>query len=86
MGSALADSSCMASHLGVQAPETFEIIDCHTHFYDPGRAQGVPWPPKDSTLYRTVLPKDLRDQPMHQKITGTVIVEASEWIEIINGS
>ena len=21
------------------------IIDCHTHFYDPTRPQGVPWPP-----------------------------------------
>lgn len=81
IGSALANPNCVASPLQAQAPETFEIIDCHTHFYDPGRAQGVPWPPKDSTLYRTVLPKDLRDQPMHQKITGTVIVEASEWIE-----
>ena len=60
---------------------SLEIIDCHTHFYDPTRAQGVPWPPKDSTLYRTVLPQDLRNQPMYQKVTGTVIVEASEWIE-----
>ncbi|MFM8188793.1 MAG: amidohydrolase family protein [Pirellula sp.] len=58
-----------------------EIIDCHTHFYDPSRTQGVPWPPKDSALYRTVLPKDLRAQPMVQKVTGTVVVEASEWIE-----
>lgn len=81
IGSALAYSSSVASPHKGPVPETFEIIDCHTHFYDPNRAQGVPWPPKDSTLYRTVLPKDLRDQPMHQKITGTVIVEASEWIE-----
>lgn len=81
IGSALASSSCTANLHAAQAPETFEIIDCHTHFYDPSRAQGVPWPPKDSTLYRTVLPKDLRDQPMHRKITGTLIVEASEWIE-----
>lgn len=81
IGSALANSTCMANPHGAPAPEPLAIIDCHTHFYDPSRAQGVPWPPKDSTLYRTVLPKDLRDQPMHQKITGTVIVEASEWIE-----
>lgn len=60
---------------------TPDIIDCHTHFYDPSRTHGVPWPPKDSTLYRTVLPKDLRAQAMHRPVTGTVIVEASEWIE-----
>lgn len=62
-------------------PSGIEIIDCHTHFYDPARPQGVPWPPKDSTLYRTVLPKDLRAQEMYRPVTGTVIVEASEWIE-----
>ena len=34
----------------------FTVIDTHTHFYDPTRAQGVPWPPReDKLLYRTVL-------------------------------
>ena len=33
------------------------IIDTHTHFYDPRRPQGVPWPPQDDpVLYRPVLP------------------------------
>ncbi len=37
------------------------IIDTHTHFYDPTRPQGVPWPPKDdAVLYRRVLPRDFR--------------------------
>jgi len=32
------------------------IIDTHTHFYDPSRPQGVPWPPSDNELlYRPVL-------------------------------
>ena len=32
------------------------IIDTHTHFYDPTRPQGVPWPSADnSLLYRPVL-------------------------------
>ena len=26
------------------------VIDAHTHFYDPTRAQGVPWPPRDDKL------------------------------------
>ena len=35
------------------------IIDTHTHFYDPTRPQGVPWPPPDDTLlYRRVMPDD----------------------------
>ncbi|MEZ6089279.1 MAG: amidohydrolase family protein [Pirellulaceae bacterium] len=65
------------------APEeaSLDIIDCHTHFYDPSRAEGVPWPPKNSGLYRTVLPKHLRELPMYRPVTGTVVVEASPWVE-----
>jgi predicted TIM-barrel fold metal-dependent hydrolase len=63
-----------------RAPST--IIDTHTHFYDPARPQGVPWPPKDDTLlYRTVLPKDYQALPVPQPVTGTVVVEASPWVE-----
>jgi len=58
-----------------------DIIDCHTHFYDPSRPEGVPWPPKGSPLYRTVLPADLRDLVQYRKVTGTVIVEASNRVE-----
>ena len=28
----------------------FTLIDSHTHFYDPTRAEGVPWPPRDDKL------------------------------------
>jgi hypothetical protein len=35
------------------------VIDTHTHFYDPTRPQGVPWPGKgDAFLYRPVLPAE----------------------------
>jgi len=60
---------------------TLDIIDCHTHFYDPTRPQGVPWPKKNTSLYRTVLPKDLRALPKAKPLSGTVVVEASPWIE-----
>lgn len=63
----------------VAAP--LDIIDCHTHFYDPSRPEGVPWPGKDTPLYRTVLPKHLRALPQFRPVTGTVIVEASKWSE-----
>lgn len=60
----------------------FTIIDTHTHFYDPSRPEGVPWPPREDTLlYRPVLPKDYRALPVPQPVTGTVVVEASPWIE-----
>jgi predicted TIM-barrel fold metal-dependent hydrolase len=58
------------------------IIDTHTHFYDPARPQGVPWPPKeDKLLYRTVLPEHYRALPKPQPVCGTVVVEASAWVE-----
>jgi len=58
-----------------------DIIDCHTHFYDPSRPERVPWPPKDSPLYRTVLPKHLRAQKQFRPVTGTLIIEASPRLE-----
>jgi predicted TIM-barrel fold metal-dependent hydrolase len=58
------------------------VIDTHTHFYDPTRALGVPWPPKnDKLLYRRVLPEDYRALPQPRPVSGTVVVEASAWLE-----
>ena len=59
-----------------------EVIDTHTHFYDPKRPAGVPWPPKgDPVLYRTVLPEEYEKIAAPLGITGTVVVEASQWVE-----
>lgn len=76
-------ASTMLPKLRTYAADTpqLEIIDCHTHFYDPTRPEGVPWPPKDSSLYRTVLPEHLRAVRQFRPVTGTVIVEASPWVE-----
>jgi L-fuconolactonase len=58
------------------------ILDTHTHFYDPTRPQGVPWPPKnDRFLYRTVLPGELKAIAEPLGVTGTIVVEASAWVE-----
>jgi predicted TIM-barrel fold metal-dependent hydrolase len=58
------------------------LIDAHTHFYDPTRPQGVPWPPADDKLlYRRVFPKDYRGLKVPRPVTGTVVVEASPWVE-----
>jgi predicted TIM-barrel fold metal-dependent hydrolase len=66
----------------VTGADGFTLIDTHTHFYDPTRAQGVPWPPRDDKLlYRSVLPKDYRALPVPRPVTGTVVVEASPWLE-----
>ena len=58
------------------------IIDCHTHFYDTARPQGVPWPPSgDTVLFRPTLPSHLRKVTEGLGITGTVVIEASAWLE-----
>lgn len=58
------------------------ILDTHTHFYDPTRAQGVPWPPKnDRVLYRPIYPSEFLELARHHGVTGTVVVEASPWLE-----
>ncbi|MDE0637647.1 MAG: amidohydrolase family protein [Candidatus Poribacteria bacterium] len=58
------------------------IIDTHTHFYDPTRPEDVPWPnPNDELLYRTVMPDDYKKLAVPEGVTGTVVVEASKWIE-----
>jgi L-fuconolactonase len=67
---------------GERFAEPTTIIDTHTHFYDPSRPDGVPWPPKDNKLlYRTVLPKHYKALPKPHPVKGTVVVEASERVE-----
>src|SRR5579884_435444 len=69
---------------GVSAQETpqLAIIDSHTHFYDPSRRQGVPWPSNtDKLLYRRVLPEEYKRLAQSPGIVGTVVVEASPWVE-----
>jgi L-fuconolactonase len=71
-----------AAGLPAAAASAPTLIDSHVHFYDPSRPQGVPWPPRnDKLLYRTVLPKNYHALPVPQAVTGTVVVEASPWVE-----
>lgn len=67
--------------LSAAAP-AYPIIDTHTHFYDPQRPQGVPWPGKDDkSLYRQVLPRHFEAFARPLGVVGTVVVEASPWVE-----
>lgn len=53
-------------------------LDPHTHFYDPTRPGGVPWPGKDdAVLYRTALPADFFKLAEPAGISETLVVEAS---------
>ena len=58
------------------APAASRIIDTHTHFYDPTRPEGVPWPPTDSKLlYRKVMPADWRALAEPHKLDGIEVFE-----------
>lgn len=79
---ALATGVALAAGVGSAADEPTPVIDTHTHFYDPSRKEGVPWPGKgDKVLYRTVLPAEYKKLAAPHGITGTVVVEASPWVE-----
>jgi len=56
----------------------FPIIDTHTHFFDPRRPEGIPWPTieKQPLFYRPVLPAEFRAMSSLLGVTGTVVVEA----------
>jgi L-fuconolactonase len=82
LAATVAGTSALASGCAVFGTRKREIIDCHTHFYDPTRPQGVPWPGRNETqLYRRVLPGDYKKLAVPLGITGTVVVEASAWLE-----
>ncbi|MEY2878191.1 MAG: hypothetical protein RLZZ15_571 [Verrucomicrobiota bacterium] len=84
--SATASAAALAASRSASAasalPAPIPAIDTHTHFYNPTRAAGVPWPPPtEPVLYRPRLPADFRAQTPGLNVLGTVVVEASEWAE-----
>ena len=75
-------AAASAAPLARAAAPATRIIDTHTHFYDPTRPGGTPWPPKDDKiLYRAVLPPEYVAMTKALGITGTIEVEASPLLE-----
>lgn len=82
LAGAAVTAGCASSPSLVPAKSFGGIIDTHTHFYDPRRPQRVPWPPQDDpVLYRPVLPAEYRELARPHGVVGTVVVEASPWVE-----
>jgi predicted TIM-barrel fold metal-dependent hydrolase len=78
---AMAAASAAAPLLALP-PAAADIVDCHTHFYDPTRPEGVPWPARtDTELYRPGYPQDYRAVSAPYGISATVVIEASAWLE-----
>lgn len=83
---AVSQENLPTAHAGLStsqdANSKIPIVDTHTHFYDPTRPEGVPWPSKDDkVLYRKVMPADYRRIAEPAGVVGTVVVEASGWVE-----
>ncbi len=75
-GQARSETKPSPAHPGVP------VVDTHTHFYDPSRPEGVPWPGKDdAVLYRPVLPPEFLKLTAPFGVVGTVVVEASPRFE-----
>ncbi len=73
---------CPTGSLFGAKDEFVQAIDAHTHFYDPTRPQGVPWPnDKDKVLYRPVLPAEFLKIASPHQVSATIVVEASPWVE-----
>ena len=77
----LAAAATVAGGVAKAEPIATRIIDTHTHFFDPTRPQGVPWPTKGSPLYRPVYPKDWLAVAQKSGVRETVVVEASKLLE-----
>ncbi len=82
-------SATDADHSAGPSGSKLNIIDTHTHFYDPSRAipDGrdipLPWPsPKSEHLYKPTLPPDWEALANPLGMTGTIVVEAgTNWLE-----
>ena len=56
------------------------IIDTHIHLFDVSRPQGVPWPPKNSNIYRSALPSQFRTLASPFGVAGAIAIECSPWL------
>jgi len=69
-----------ASHVFATAAQT-PVIDSHIHLFDVSRPQGVPWPPKDSTIYKSALPGRFRKVAAPYGVVGAIEIECSPWLD-----
>ncbi|MDB6074382.1 MAG: amidohydrolase 2, partial [Verrucomicrobiaceae bacterium] len=77
---------CLGALAGTSLAQTAEplasrFVDTHTHFYDPTRPQGVPWPAKGSPLDNPAYPKDWLAVASPLGVRETIVVECSKLLE-----
>ncbi len=72
-------SMTFASALSAASSKKIPVIDSHIHLFDVDRPQGVPWPPKDSSIYKTALPARYRQLAVQHGVVGAIEIECSPW-------
>ncbi len=75
----LRNSATCASTLFAAPAERIPIIDSHIHLFDVSRPQGVPWPPKDSSIYQSSLPDGYQKLTAAYGVVGAIAIECSPW-------
>ncbi len=75
VGGAVAASSLLAD-----GPVRVPIIDSHIHLFDVTRPEGVPWPPRESTIFKTALPERYRRIATSYGVVGAIAIECSPWL------
>ncbi len=66
---------------GAATKPSIPIIDTHIHLFDVSRPQGVPWPEKGSSIYKTALPDRYRSLAVQHGIVGAIEIECSPWLD-----
>jgi L-fuconolactonase len=81
LSTALAGALGHTAKLWAASGSKVPVIDSHIHLFDISRPQGVPWPPKDSSIYHSALPSRFRKIAAPLGIVGAVEIECSPWPE-----
>jgi predicted TIM-barrel fold metal-dependent hydrolase len=76
-GVAVGGNSLLAATPDTAVP----IIDTHAHLFDPRRPQGVPYSGPKGQPPQLALPEIYHDLAAPAGIVGTIVIEASAWIE-----
>ena len=81
LGAAIAGSFAPHSRAVDNRTKNTPVIDSHIHLFDVSRPQGVPWPPKESSIYKSALPERFRKLAASHGVVGVIEIECGPWLD-----
>jgi L-fuconolactonase len=81
LSTAFAAALAQRPHAFAYSAQNVPIVDSHIHLFDVSRPQGVPWPPKDSPIYKSALPGRFRKLAAPLGVAGAIEIECSPWLD-----